>query len=346
MKYTIITLFTSLIVLLCTNLYGQDKTFLKYYYLVNKAELLIIDGNYKAANRTYNVAFKQVEKPFARDYWNALICSNKINTKRKSFRLIKKLALKGFEIKNFNTESFANFKNKRLWKKVEKKYDKWLDLHNRAIDTDLKEKMYSLQYSDQNIRYRYEIYKDSIRKVDSFIIKELIEIFDKKGIIDENDIGINNPNTYLPHYTLIRHHVLSYLMPRLGESLEKAVLDGRFSRKFYAMNFSTDMDGIIFGKNYGNMAIVKIDGLLYHIDYSKEELEIINKNRESIGLESYNEYVKKVDFAQENREFAFDNWAGFVAMNFADDRSKQIYLHGNIDYKPTNLIPISLKSKK
>ena len=46
-----------------------------YKYFVNKAEIYITDSNYTKAGENYKKAFKLNKTPFAKDYYNAVLCA-------------------------------------------------------------------------------------------------------------------------------------------------------------------------------------------------------------------------------------------------------------------------------
>ncbi len=75
--------FLGLLVFFSNNCLSQEKK-IAYYDQINCAEANILDSNYVKAAMHYDSAFLAQPKPFAKDYWNALVCSIKNNDNQKA----------------------------------------------------------------------------------------------------------------------------------------------------------------------------------------------------------------------------------------------------------------------
>ncbi|MFB0907690.1 MAG: hypothetical protein ACI9V1_000661 [Spirosomataceae bacterium] len=71
----------TLLLLLFTSLSVCGQYIEKYYPLINKAELAVVDSNYQQALTYYRMAFANVESPRGSDYMNAAKCIFLILTK-------------------------------------------------------------------------------------------------------------------------------------------------------------------------------------------------------------------------------------------------------------------------
>ena len=93
-----------LIILIANKIaYAQiSKPLYKYYQLVNKAELSVIDSNFKKALQLFEKAFVYKQSPFAVDIYNAAVCAMMLKDYRKTSTYLTKVFEKGY--------SFANLK--------------------------------------------------------------------------------------------------------------------------------------------------------------------------------------------------------------------------------------------
>lgn len=111
-----------LLILYSSISYAQIDFTRVYHPIINEAELAIVDTSYHEALSFYNEAFANVEKPFAKDYYNAAICATLIGKMPVVFDFLEKIVAKGYKIENFRKDPF--FKNVadtcKQWKDFEK----------------------------------------------------------------------------------------------------------------------------------------------------------------------------------------------------------------------------------
>jgi hypothetical protein len=91
LKYFFLLLFslkTSLIIAQ-SNIVDFTKV---YHPIINDAELALIDSSYVEALDLYAAAFQNVDKPFAKDFYNASICAFYANKQTLMFEYLTKLA--------------------------------------------------------------------------------------------------------------------------------------------------------------------------------------------------------------------------------------------------------------
>lgn len=133
-----------------------------FYEFINKAELCIIEEKYNEAYEIYSEAFKTWNNAPAIDYYNALLCAVHIDNYTFAFDYIRKLILKGWEL-NFFTE-------------------------NPFLDKLRNEAKWDIIVSEYQL-----IYKEYKKSLDSVLIKEFDDMFEK----DQSLVNSNNYSEYL-----------------------------------------------------------------------------------------------------------------------------------------------------
>lgn len=121
-----------------------------YHPIINEAELAIVDTNYHEALAFYNEAFANVEKPFAKDYYNAAICATLVGKMPVAFDFLEKIVAKGYLVENFRKDAF--FKNIADTCKQWTNFEKQAKLIKPQINTELRDslqKIYRLMTTPQ-----------------------------------------------------------------------------------------------------------------------------------------------------------------------------------------------------
>jgi hypothetical protein len=111
-----------LLVLLYSSISYAQVDFTRVYHpIINEAELAIVDTNYHEALSFYNEAFTNVEKPFAKDYYNAAICATLVGKMPVAFDFLEKIVAKGYRVENFRKDSFFKIvaDTSKQWKAFE-----------------------------------------------------------------------------------------------------------------------------------------------------------------------------------------------------------------------------------
>ena len=224
-----------LLLLLYTSFAQAQVDFTKIYHpIINEAELAIVDTNYHEALQFYNEAFANVNKPFAKDYYNAAICATLIGKMPIAFDFLEKIVEKGYPADSLRRDNF--------FKLVADTCKKWNDFEKHArlikpnLNHELRDTLRNMQFSKYKPVYTpltaelRKFYKENIKekwvRTDSLlllqnmpenllsqrdsiaaintskeislnkeIIKKTIQIIELYGFPDENMIGLNQ---YLP----------------------------------------------------------------------------------------------------------------------------------------------------
>jgi len=202
-----------------------------YHPIINEAELAIVDTNYHEALSFYNEAFANVEKPFAKDYYNAAICATLVGKMPVVFDFLEKIVAKGYQVNNFKKDPFfkavadtskqwANFEKQALLIKPHINIELRDSLLNmrRSIVLPPTERLtpelraYLKEHANKNqwmpvdsltfINGMPELLKkqiDSLKKINNMtaasVTREALLSFQKvlelNGFLDENTLGLN-----------------------------------------------------------------------------------------------------------------------------------------------------------
>ncbi len=296
MKKSIILIFAA-----CTlTLHSQNA--IKYNRLVNKAELSVVDSNYTEALNFYQTAFSELEYPFTIDYYNALLCATFTGDYDLSFEYMYRLVDKGIEYDKFKNNKYLKpLQADKRWADFKNYYD---ENHQKIVsrfDIELKAELDSMHERDQKAnRDRYK--NPALRyKFDSTIYANIVrmkEIFEIYGFPTEEDLGVKAFNDYqfsyfimTTHYFQVCEHFnkkdsLNYL-----PILEKAVLDGKLSYRFFLSNFND-----LQLNKYASNVVYLVDTNIILPNIDTNSLSVINANRAKLGIGTVAETHKKTIF--------------------------------------------------
>jgi hypothetical protein len=283
--------------------------------LINEAERCILEEDYIKANNSYKQAFKTESEPYAKHCFTAAQVSAVCNEfedfifySRKGFK--SGLIYSDFEndsilidfIKTNKLESIL----KEFYKSDSLVYDESLNYHlkneiEKLSKLDNKWKIYYLDslsfYDSLNKKKHWRVY-DSI--VSEIVEKSLMPLIKKNGYPGEKLIGVErvgngNRNSYAfvnNRAKLILLHYYSY--PRdcsYNNLLQRELKKGNISPEHYAsiIDFQNKY-GVVDCKDY------------YYCEWHEPETfdkNQVDKRRQSIGLEPYDEKIKKIERGQE-----------------------------------------------
>ena len=313
-----------------SNCLSQEKK-IAYYDQINYAEANILDSNYVKATMHYDSAFLAQPKPFAKDYWNALVCSIKNNDNQKAFGLIEKLILKGFDLTHFQQPVFENFLKTKEWKSITENYDNLHRQHLKSINVRLKTTIDSLVALDQGLRKScgMEKCRTEILKIDSSNYVKLFDIMKINGVPDENDIGISEIKSRLNYYILFTHYIQRFNGTTIYPTLLDAMKNYKFPPRSFAYCFNNSGVGDRRGKDLGLNLAIEIDDKTY---FPKKNAAKININRKELGLDSFEDYARKHEYMQKCnksniKQFEFEIWGGISRYEFATVEDKERFIN-------------------
>jgi len=313
---------------------GQVDYTVFYYPFINRAELSIIDGNYQKALLSYDTAFVNVSKPFARDYVNALVCAIKTGDKKKGFRFCDSLIAKGVSEKFFlEYGSLRPLWESPEWENFIKEYQSKSKKFSINKDTVLKNIILKLNERDQEFRSKpgsYRAYRDTINKIDSENVAIIRNIIRLKGFPNENMVGIVDPTTiFVPGYIVFHHYCQSLSIKKEGkynfkDDFIKAVKEGKLDPHRFAffLSLQNERSLLLGGWGVSKCKVGTRESKLLGDKYSPEKKKLINETRPLYGLESLEDYYKKVVFTLKNdiaQEFAFRVYEHINTFELEDD---------------------------
>jgi hypothetical protein len=133
-------LLVTLFLLKTSLLFSQKIDFTQVYHpIINDAEMALIDSNYVEALDLYKGAFQNVEKPFAKDFYNAALCAFYADKQSTMFEYLEKLAEKGLPYDSLKKDTFFKLviDTTAKWKKFEVRYRNVKSLINKDLRDSL-----------------------------------------------------------------------------------------------------------------------------------------------------------------------------------------------------------------
>ena len=335
---------------------GQSADFTKVYSpnIIN-AELAITREDYAAALSHYSMAFKSVKSGFARDYRNAILCAIRCNDDAFAFAYLEKLALKGCDKDYFMDPGFEPLRSKSRW-------GKWMDSFERlqaeslkTIQGELLKELVAMGERDELFRLKegsyeasYEVYGDTIAKIDVENVLRFQQLVDKYGFPSEELIGTFQSERDAPFFFVLLHNAQNlsnekYKYPRapsLDKILVQAAIEGKCSAAHAGYLLSVQNDPSL---RYGAWGInrIKVNGVIYPnflLDKIPDnQLISINRLRAGIGLESLDQYRMKCQFLLDNPDTPF-KLNGIQNMNIweLDEEMVQIFEGDCVKLTPTS----------
>ncbi len=262
-----------------------------YYNHIQKAEHLLIQGNYKDAIPEYQSAFSEVRLPFSNDLFNALVCVNKhLDNKNIYFAVKCGLQLKqlGCENRFFQQEKLKAIVHSPIWNTSVTRKNVRPDL-----DITYRNEIIALFNKDQKDRVqRINDEPEEVVLSDYEIAERFRQLIETKGFPGEARIGVfvkSDTTLVLPPYHIILLHHFQKGNEELTGHLKAAVVDGKIPSSF--------LSGILvfsYTNNIGGFLMDILIDKIYIKDYTEEELSAINRTRSEFLLFPYEQEVDKL----------------------------------------------------
>lgn len=306
--------FTVTIIFICfsTSIFSQIKDFRHYQESINKAELHLVSDNKIQALNTYYDLLTTSDGNFSKDIYNSLLLAKELNRLDTLFIILDLAKFKNFDNDYLNgLEEFSD-----LHKNV--KWQEFINSNNNVIyvDTSLRNRMNALHTRDQFFRKKegsYEVYGDTIRKIDSINMDYLFSLVSNAGLPGEKEIGANDFWGGQGYDIVIHHYMQNRSKNRklinITPILVNQVLEGRIHPNKCALWL--ELQGGEFTAGVFEVSRVSFEDKIsryYYPPYSKEKKLIIDEYRKWICLEPIEDYYKKVLFVtnNENNLYKFD----------------------------------------
>lgn len=213
----------------------------KYHDMINKAELLICEGNFHKAGNTYKLAFKNIEKPFGKDVFNAALASQLSNQNLERDKYLQTI------INNSDDLEFVKsmFVNKYM---SEEDWQSLIEKQKINYDPNLRKEFKEILDRDQLFRPMYETHDDTINANEKINIARILSISESTGFPSQIELGYTN-RLRGQNLDIVLHHIAqrrSYdkSVIDLEPKLFKAVNEGRFDPEaaIFYMNFQNDIE--------------------------------------------------------------------------------------------------------
>ena len=327
--------------------FAQDINYVKTYYpLINKAEILVIDGKYKDALDQYQKAFS-LANGYMKDYFNAAVCATYIGDATNTYKYLLEVAAKGISLDFIKNETaFMGIQQDPNWRNFEKEYLVKKREFEQKINRGLKDKLAKIVDRDQWFRVRDAVaFADTIVKIDKQNATELDYLIARYGFPDEDMIGSGEsgmPVIQYSFYTIIRRQTLDKQTINFSNHLMNAVRDGKIlphtathimatingNDEFFARHvfkILTDESFAMQGKPFAS----KLNKWVFR-QIEKVDEQRINELRLQNGMETLADYRKKILFSMNDYRFLFP-YGSYVGMwsvnnpNIAAD-----YLEGTV----------------
>jgi len=288
------------------------QNYINYHKEINNAELKIVESDFQNSLNNYQKAFELVDKPFAKDLYNASLCSEKSKNDSLTYILVKQQLQKGIPLKFFKSKSYKHFQKSKYWKELKKEEKNLIKLFKQNVNQSYLSELKEIEKLDQRIRKRKYGYprSDTIAQVDSLNMSKLVELINKYGYSSENIIGITNPKrTFVkPQNIVLRHFFQGQTLEKakqneLGKILITALENGEICPIQYSVWEDIRYYAIHKKHKYGITVVIE-----QNKTYRRNELKNIEEldvNRRKIGIGTFDEYVSKIIFQKNQSEFFF-----------------------------------------
>jgi len=301
--------------------YCQMSEKLKMHYsLINKAEMAIIDSNYQLAINLYDSAFTYKDSPFATDIYNAAICATLTLQYDKTLLYLQRVLDKGYKIqKLFEKPLFDEFFKSDFGIELIQYSHNIVYKHNIILNNQLD----SLFDIDQKFRKMvnnpYEVYKDTISKIDDSNAIFIIDFINKYGFPNEDLIGLyTNLYNNTSWYIVILHNQQRYSKGKTKTDMTDLIYDALYNGEIHPTVAIHLIEETGIGSNYygcidagllkfvldttGMITKEIIEKIPWGYLVLKDE-DKINEIRVEIGLDKINETRKKLLFKNEDKRF-------------------------------------------
>lgn len=248
----------------------------KYYVFTNKAELAIVDSNFKQAIIHYETAFR-FKSPNAKDLHNAYCASTFVQDCKRGRKYLEQLAHQGYGLAKGLSGNTAFYDcTAHGLKIVADKVN--ADFRSSRIG----QKLDSLEKADQSVRQDEKPDREKLKLVDAAVLQSLYTFLKNEKFTDvETGMWYGNPGNDYSALWLVRWHGRG--APSILDSILRVnVLKGNYDPSVYASLMSTD--------NNSKYGVFYNPGRVW----TDKERKSINENREKIYLESLEDYEKKM----------------------------------------------------
>ncbi|BDX38796.1 hypothetical protein CYCD_21510 [Tenuifilaceae bacterium CYCD] len=285
----------------------NSRSYIPYYKAINEAELCVVELNFNQAYKIYSKAFEQFDKHQRTDLYNASLCAILTGNNHQAKLWIKELIGLGFALPSFKGNIFQQLPLNE-WDDIKSVYDSLHNVYRASLDLTYLAALDTMRIREQRLVQGAQNRYDSLLYMHAKVLHHLIT---EKGIPK----GTEFEEQPLP-LDVFRHHFglrnrLKYNMLNgidtvaepyksmcfktydLETLLKEAVFRGELSPNFVAA--CIDHSELDRTKQQGVFEI-SIDlntKTIKYLEPEPKELELIDAQRISLGLESCRDAAKK-----------------------------------------------------
>jgi hypothetical protein len=327
---------------------AQQTALKQYYHCTNRAELYIVNNQWDSSLFYYRKALALNRRPFAKDLYNALLVACRIKQYPTAYQYAYKLAGMGYHLNNLRKDSAGNafWQNSQYRQRLKKLAEKPPVLYDRAYRKLIEQ----MVHDDQYFRTKpgsYQLYDDTIRKIDRVNVFALQRLIATKGFPSEYRIGVDSVDLLTPLHDIIFIHQSSgpYQIINFSKEVRQAVLDGDIEQNNGAYLISR-MDGYFrystggfYRMQFDTVSTVTSKDTTYatewgYITPDNRKAQELDSIREELMLEPLADRFKKEVFYLRQPLFLI-NANGYKSIYHTKDYQQFLYAQ-------KNLVPIKL----
>lgn len=309
----------------------RDSTLVKYYRIINDAEMNIVNNNLEQADKLYSEAYNLRKNVPVNDLYNRMTLLLKMSKKKEAYDNYSKLKCLNFDFGStfFETNFPSNFKSEGNLKCDQK------------FDLAYKKQLDSLMEIDQHYRLLskgdYYKFQKEMSNGDSIASTGLLKLLQTKGFPDEYDIGVDTRGEFQKFYAIILHQLATNTISKQQVNFTKEIdialnkgkitpnnaaflvdllnKDRLFTSRHFDINEFTltdDKSNLSQKEQVAAKTVVKdCCYVTYGFFPEKRTNEIndlmkkLNENRKNVGLCSIDDMIKKNVYQLNNPDFQF-----------------------------------------
>lgn len=297
-----------------------NDVFLAYCKLTNLAESHIMDGAFQDALICYDSAFTLYSQPLAKDIHNAIICTEKIKNEQKTKEYLNlMIETKSLAPIYYKKWGFLKYLTKERKWDIRKKYAEKINSKDYLFVQQLIEEDQAIR-TPKNYTQKYHL----IQKTDSLTYAKYVAYFG--DYFPGEELTLDYPSSQGIDWILFRHWTANKSLGfEAVKRTQKMVENLKFLNYDYAFFYDAKLGNIVNNLGYGltlekkyiNKKTRRIFSAprVRRIQYSSENIIAINERRSEIGLDTHDEYVRKIDFFVKNKEYYFPTGYYSITIN-------------------------------
>lgn len=278
----------------------NNEAIAKYHILTNTAELAICDGDFDRASKNYSLAFKEIQKPFGHDVYNAAL-ANQLSNNLGERNLNIQLLINNSDDLSLLKSIFVNtYVDENLW-------NSFVEKRTTEYDSRLRNEFKSIWERDQLFRPMYDTHDDTIQANRIINMNRILSITDSLGFPSQIELGFKkslrgqNHDVVLVHTSQRRGRNKSII--DLEPILCKAVNEGRFDpeQAISYLHFQNDEDKRNFEvystwQYRHHLLPDSLNNQIWLVNLNKEKYDRANEIRKKWNADQLDDIATKSDF--------------------------------------------------